>query len=589
MKEKSKSLKLILNMVAFAAFELLSILLGQTSVLAAQPQIANGGRHSVGLKSNGTVTAVGWNYYGQLNVDSWSDIVQVAAAVYHTIGLKSNGVVVAVGTNYYGQLNVSDWTDIVQVATSGRHTLGVRSDGTVAVAGCEAGSDYGQCDVSSWSDIVQVAAGVYHSVGLKSDGTLVAVGGNQYGQCDVYNWTNIEQVAAGNKHTVGIKYNTMVVATGDNDEGQCNVSGWSNIRQVAAGEYHTVGLKSDGTVVAVGGNQYGQCDVGSWYDIVQISLGHDANHTLGLKSDGTVLAVGWNYFNQCDVADWNLDATCILHNKFQETTITKSMPYYTDRSYKLTSVPDYYKNLPMIKTPNDDRTNKKQSGYLTFRAEYDTSVYVAFDQRATDLPDWMDDFVPTGDILGTSLLTQRYLKLFTKFYLEGECIDLGGNYGLGSSSEYRSNYIVIYEPFDLCALDPQFNEVTVTNGIKYYTDRDYRITGGIPSWMLGRTLIQTPNDERTNTSASGYLSLNSPVRWWVYVLFDSRSVSVPNWLNGWERYTKYPDIQTSLATQPSLKMYRKMFDAGECVNLGGNYGPGSSGEYRSNYAVVYGK
>ena len=29
--------------------------------------------------------------------------------------------------------------------------------------------------------------------------------------------------------------------------------------------------------------------------------------------------------------------------------------------------------------------------------------------------------------------------------------------------------------------------------------------------------------------------------------------------------------------------------ADDCVNLGGNFGPGSSGENRSNYVVVYGK
>ena len=37
--------------------------------------------HTVGLKSDGTVVAVGDNSYGQLNVGSWSGIVQVAAGV----------------------------------------------------------------------------------------------------------------------------------------------------------------------------------------------------------------------------------------------------------------------------------------------------------------------------------------------------------------------------------------------------------------------------------------------------------------------------------------------------------------------------
>ena len=70
----------------------------------------------MGLKSDGTVVAVGDNSYGQLNVGSWSDIVQVAAGGSHTVGLKSDGTVVAVGDNDYGQLDVGSWSDIVQVA-----------------------------------------------------------------------------------------------------------------------------------------------------------------------------------------------------------------------------------------------------------------------------------------------------------------------------------------------------------------------------------------------------------------------------------------------------------------------------------------
>ena len=41
----------------------------------------------------------GNNDYGQLNVGSWSSIVQVAAGDDHTVGLKSDGTVVAVGDN----------------------------------------------------------------------------------------------------------------------------------------------------------------------------------------------------------------------------------------------------------------------------------------------------------------------------------------------------------------------------------------------------------------------------------------------------------------------------------------------------------
>ena len=72
-------------------------------------QVAAGYGNTVGLKSDGTVVAVGYNDDNQLNVSSWMDIVQIAAGGYHTVGLKSDGTVVAVGRNEYGQCNVYDW------------------------------------------------------------------------------------------------------------------------------------------------------------------------------------------------------------------------------------------------------------------------------------------------------------------------------------------------------------------------------------------------------------------------------------------------------------------------------------------------
>ena len=45
--------------------------------------IATGRRHTVGIKSDGTVTAVGDNKYGQCNVSNWRGIVAVAAGNVH--------------------------------------------------------------------------------------------------------------------------------------------------------------------------------------------------------------------------------------------------------------------------------------------------------------------------------------------------------------------------------------------------------------------------------------------------------------------------------------------------------------------------
>ena len=73
------------------------------------PMVVTGYQHTVELKSDGTVVAVGYNYDGQCNVGDWTDIVKVAAGGSHTVGLKSGGTVVAVGRNSSGQCDVGGW------------------------------------------------------------------------------------------------------------------------------------------------------------------------------------------------------------------------------------------------------------------------------------------------------------------------------------------------------------------------------------------------------------------------------------------------------------------------------------------------
>ena len=77
------------------------------------------------------------------------DIIAVAAGSFHTVGLKSDGTVVAVGDNVDGLCDVEDWTDIVDIASGGYHTVGLKSDGTVVAVGYNGD---GQCDVDAWNN-----------------------------------------------------------------------------------------------------------------------------------------------------------------------------------------------------------------------------------------------------------------------------------------------------------------------------------------------------------------------------------------------------------------------------------------------------
>jgi len=116
------------------------------------------------------------------------------AASSHTVGLKTNGTVIAIGHNKSGQCNIFSWRGIVAVAAGGMHTVGLKVDGTVVAVG----DNYcGRCNTRKWRGIVAVATGL-HTVGLKADGTVVAVGFNKNGQCNTGSWRNIGPISKGN-------------------------------------------------------------------------------------------------------------------------------------------------------------------------------------------------------------------------------------------------------------------------------------------------------------------------------------------------------------------------------------------------------
>ena len=288
------------------------------------PSLAAGNNHTVGLRSNGTVVAVGAQYSpNKCAVEEWKNIVAVAAGYDHTLGLRGDGTVITAGLStesceYPGVSDVASWRNIIAVATNTQavgdvfredsprtmfHAIGLRSDGTVVAAG---DNDSGQCNVSDWKNIVAITTDPSHTVGLCSNGAVVAVGNNDNGQCNVNSWEDIVAVSAGAGGTIGLRSDGTVVTAGINSS-IYDVSGWTDIIAISAGLSHIVGLRSDGTVVATGENHSGEydsgkCNVGTWRDIVAVAAG--GGHTVGLRSDGSVVATGLNYEGECNVTGW---------------------------------------------------------------------------------------------------------------------------------------------------------------------------------------------------------------------------------------------------------------------------------------------
>jgi alpha-tubulin suppressor-like RCC1 family protein/lysophospholipase L1-like esterase len=134
---------------------------GLTNVTA----IAAGYDHSLVLRSDGTVWAFGYNRYGELGtttnngtsnpnptptqVPGLTNVTAIAAGYYHSLVLRSDGTVSAFGYNYYGELGtttnndntnpnptpVPGLTNVTAIAAGSYHTLALRFDGTVAAFG----------------------------------------------------------------------------------------------------------------------------------------------------------------------------------------------------------------------------------------------------------------------------------------------------------------------------------------------------------------------------------------------------------------------------------------------------------------------
>lgn len=184
--------------------------------------IAAGGTHSVGLKADGTLWTWGSSYYGQLgNGDDFTESgnlakrntpikmagnytwKSIAAGFLHTVVVKSDGTLWACGYNYYGQLGdgtnanknrltqIGTATTWVSVAAGQYHTLAVKADGTLWAWGSNGLSQLGDgttadrntpTQVGTDTNWVSSTAGRYHTLALKTDGTLWGWGVNNRGQ-----------------------------------------------------------------------------------------------------------------------------------------------------------------------------------------------------------------------------------------------------------------------------------------------------------------------------------------------------------------------------------------------------------------------
>jgi alpha-tubulin suppressor-like RCC1 family protein len=200
----------------------------QIGVINTWTSIAVGNVHTLALRSNGTAWAWGYNFYGQLgdgSATNRSTPVQTGVAANwisltgngagHSHGLRSDGTMYAWGYNFYGQLgdattgNKSNPTLIgalntwMTIAAGGDHTLGLKTDGTFWTWGRNNVGQQGDGTFTTHTSPVQL--------GASSDWVHVS-GGN------------------GNSHTIALSsWRHQYCYTGYNNTGQLGNCSTSNV------------------------------------------------------------------------------------------------------------------------------------------------------------------------------------------------------------------------------------------------------------------------------------------------------------------------------------------------------------------------
>jgi hypothetical protein len=203
-------------------------------------------------------------------------------------------------------------------------------------------------------------------------------------------------------------------------------------------------------------------------------------------------------------------------------------PLFIDRSYTFTSIPSSLAGASYIKAANDDK-NRSDNSFLSFQVNQGVTVYVAYDHRASSLPNWLRDWNKTGESIST---TDVSFNLFSRDFAASSAITLGGNMAAGASGA-GSNYFVVLDVAPSVNNAPNTSIVSPQEGAAFLTTDTIQFSGSATDPEDGNltstSLVWTSNiDAQIGTGKSAQASLSAGTHVITLTATDSGGASGAN-------------------------------------------------------------
>ncbi len=137
--------------------------------------------------------------------------------------------------------------------------------------------------------------------------------------------------------------------------------------------------------------------------------------------------------------------------------------YYTDRDYTITELPDQFKNCIWIKTLDSEKY-LTDDNYIQFQLKRDATVYIAYDNRASSVPQWLSSRFEQTEYTIQNSDEESNFTVWKGQFTAGD-VTLGANSASGAEG-VLANYVAFID-IPLQMLDPRDNKSGVGKDLSF--------------------------------------------------------------------------------------------------------------------------